>query len=126
MIDIQEQYLKVCGSQRAWILGASDIVPVRAGAGMDMDGSKKTTCGSGLKSGRVKVHNPARPTPPGKAEIRGWNDLLDVSQAGGCRAKQEKAGGGRAGDGLLAAGCEVCSQAELPDLVNSRKPCLVN
>lgn len=79
-----------------------------------------------LESGRVKVHNPARPTPPGKAEIRGWNDLLDVSRAGGCRAKQEKAGGGRAGDGLLAAGCEVCSQAELPDLVNSRKPCLVN
>ena len=35
-------------------------------------------------------------------------------------------GGGGAGHGLLAAGCEVCSQAELPDIVNSRKPCSVN
>lgn len=33
----------------AWILRASDIMPVKAGAGVGRDGSK-TTCRSGLKA----------------------------------------------------------------------------
>lgn len=44
----------------------------------------------------------------------------------GCQVLSGRNGGREAGDGLLASGCEVCSQAELPDLVNSRKPCSVN
>lgn len=41
-------------------------------------------------------------------------------------ASEERRGEARGGGWSSAVGCEVCSQAELPDLVNSRKPCSVN
>lgn len=46
---------------RAWILRASDIMSVKAGAGVGRDGSKKTTCRSGLK-----VEGSGCTIPPGQ------------------------------------------------------------
>lgn len=71
VIDIQEQHLKVYTR----ILDVSDIMPVRAEAGVGRDGGKKTTICQTKSGRRVKVPSPARPEAPGKAGIRGWNSL---------------------------------------------------
>lgn len=105
----------------AWILRASAIMPEKAGAGVGRDGSKETTCRSGLKAEGSRGTGQRLLGKLGSGE--GTALQASLRSVG---TEQERGGVVGAGDGLLAAGCEVCSQAELPDLVNSRKPCLVN
>lgn len=82
VIDIQEQCWKVVWVPvRAWILEAS-MMPVKAGHG-GQGREQEDSSWVKPKSRRVIVHNPARPEP-WKAEVRGWNGLLGISQVCGC------------------------------------------